>query len=104
MSIRGLKLTQEILSPGSPLRKYIKAERLPGPDVRTDAEYYDFVCAAFENLASLRGHLPQWGRMTAAVVDAAICASTVSRGSANCRCNSIMPRVDFIEHQRSPRS
>jgi choline dehydrogenase len=43
MSIRGLKLTQEILSQ-SPLRKYIKAEHLPGPDVKTDEEYFRFIC------------------------------------------------------------
>jgi len=35
MSIRGLKLTQEILSQ-EPLRPFIRAERLPGPDVRTE--------------------------------------------------------------------
>ncbi len=44
MSIRGLKLTQEILSQPA-LRKYILAERLPGPDVRTDQDYFDFICA-----------------------------------------------------------
>lgn len=43
MSIRGLKLTQDILSQ-SPLKKYILAERLPGPDVKTDQEYLDFIC------------------------------------------------------------
>ena len=43
MSIRGLKLVQEILSQ-SALSKYILAERLPGPDVRTDEDYYNFIC------------------------------------------------------------
>ncbi len=43
MSIRGLKLTQEILSQDA-LKPYIKAERLPGPDVRTDDDYYNFIC------------------------------------------------------------
>ena len=43
MSIRGLKLTQEILAQG-PLKKYIKAERLPGPGVRTDEDYFNFIC------------------------------------------------------------
>ncbi len=42
MSIRGLKLTQEILSQ-SPLDKYILAERLPGPEVKTDQDYFDFI-------------------------------------------------------------
>jgi choline dehydrogenase len=43
MSIRGLKLTQEILAQ-EPLRPFIKAERLPGPDVKTDEEYFAFIC------------------------------------------------------------
>ncbi len=43
MSIRGLKLTQEILAQ-APLEKYILAERLPGPDVKTDQDYFDFIC------------------------------------------------------------
>jgi choline dehydrogenase-like flavoprotein len=43
MSIRGLKLTQEILAQ-APLKPFIKAERLPGPDVKTDDEYFAFIC------------------------------------------------------------
>ncbi len=43
MTIRGLKLTQDILAQ-APLRKFILAERLPGPDVRTDADYFNFIC------------------------------------------------------------
>lgn len=43
MSIRGLKVTQEILAQ-APLRRFIKAERLPGPDVKTDQDYFDFIC------------------------------------------------------------
>lgn len=43
LSIRGLKLTQEILSQ-SPLKPFIKAERLPGPGVKTDEEYFNFIC------------------------------------------------------------
>lgn len=43
MSIRGLKLTQEILSQ-SALSKFILAERLPGPEVKTDQDYFDFIC------------------------------------------------------------
>jgi choline dehydrogenase-like flavoprotein len=43
MSIRGLKLTQEILAQ-SALSGFIEAERLPGPDVRTDDEYFAFIC------------------------------------------------------------
>ncbi|WP_375258057.1 GMC family oxidoreductase [Citreimonas sp.] len=43
MSIRGLKLTQEILAQ-APLNPFIRAERLPGPEVRSDAAYFDYVC------------------------------------------------------------
>jgi choline dehydrogenase-like flavoprotein len=43
MSIRGLKLVQEILSQDA-LKPYIMAERLPGPDVRTDEDYFNFIC------------------------------------------------------------
>ena len=43
MSIRGLKLVQNILARDA-LKPYILAERLPGPDVRTEQEYFDFIC------------------------------------------------------------
>jgi choline dehydrogenase-like flavoprotein len=42
MSIRGLKLTQDIMSQ-PPLEKYVLAERLPGPEVRTDDDYFNFI-------------------------------------------------------------
>jgi choline dehydrogenase-like flavoprotein len=44
MSIRGLKLVQEILTQDA-LKPYIMAERLPGPDVQTDEDYFNFICA-----------------------------------------------------------
>ncbi len=43
MSIRGLKLTQRILAQ-EPLQPFIKAQRLPGPEVRSDADYFAFIC------------------------------------------------------------
>mgnify|MGYP000971955224 CR=1 FL=1 len=43
MSIRGLKLAQEIMRQ-APLRPFVLAERLPGPEVRTDQDYFDFAC------------------------------------------------------------
>ena len=43
MSIRGLKLTQEILAQPA-LKAFILAPRLPGPEVKTDAEYFNFIC------------------------------------------------------------
>jgi choline dehydrogenase-like flavoprotein len=43
MSIRGLRLVQRILAQDA-LKPFILAERLPGPDIRTDQEYFDFIC------------------------------------------------------------
>ncbi len=43
MSIRGLQITQEILAQ-APMKRFIKAERLPGPEVKTDQDYFDFIC------------------------------------------------------------
>jgi choline dehydrogenase-like flavoprotein len=44
MSIRGLKLAQDIMRQDA-LKPFIRAERLPGPDVRTDADYLAYACA-----------------------------------------------------------
>jgi choline dehydrogenase len=44
MSIRGLKLAQDIMRQDA-LRPFVKAERLPGPDVRSDADYFLYACA-----------------------------------------------------------
>lgn len=43
LSIAGLKLTQQILAQ-APLKRFIKAERLPGPDIKTDEDYFKFIC------------------------------------------------------------
>lgn len=43
LSIRGLKLAQRIMAQPA-LRPFIRAERLPGPDVRSEAEYIAFIC------------------------------------------------------------
>ena len=43
MSIRGLKLAQEIMSQPA-LRPFVLAERLPGPKVRSDQDYFDYAC------------------------------------------------------------
>ena len=43
MSIRGLKLVRKILAQDA-LKPFILTERLPGPDVETDAEYFNFIC------------------------------------------------------------
>jgi len=43
MSIRGLKLAQEIMRQDA-LKPFVKAERLPGADVRTEADYVAYAC------------------------------------------------------------
>ncbi len=43
MSISGLKLAQDILSQNA-LKPFIYAERLPGPEVKTDDDYFNFIC------------------------------------------------------------
>jgi choline dehydrogenase-like flavoprotein len=44
MSIRGLKLAQEMMRQPA-LKPYVLAERLPGPDVRTEADYFAYACS-----------------------------------------------------------
>ena len=41
MSIKGLKLAQEIMRQPA-LKPFVLAERLPGPQARTDADYFDY--------------------------------------------------------------
>jgi choline dehydrogenase len=43
MSIRGLKLAQEIMSQPA-LKPYVLTERLPGPGVKSDQDYFDYAC------------------------------------------------------------
>ena len=43
MSIRGLKLAQRIMAQPA-LAPFVLAERLPGPEVRTDQEYVNYAC------------------------------------------------------------
>jgi choline dehydrogenase len=42
-SIEGLKLAQEIMRQAS-LAPYVLAERLPGPEVRSEQDYFEFAC------------------------------------------------------------
>ncbi len=44
MSIRGLKLARNIMRQDA-LKPYLLAERLPGPDVQTDQDYFNYACA-----------------------------------------------------------
>ena len=43
LSIAGLKLTRRILAQ-EPLKPFIRAERLPGPDVKSDEDCFAFIC------------------------------------------------------------
>jgi choline dehydrogenase len=43
MSIRGLKLAQEIMRQDA-LKPYVLAERLPGPEVQTAQDYFNYAC------------------------------------------------------------
>lgn len=43
MTIHGLKLAQDILAQKE-MSDFILAERLPGPDVKTDEDYFNFIC------------------------------------------------------------
>ncbi len=44
MSIRGLKLAREMMRQNA-LKPYVLAERLPGPDIQTDQDYFNYACA-----------------------------------------------------------
>ena len=44
MSIGGLKLAREIMRQDA-LKPFVLAERLPGPDVQTDEDYFNYACA-----------------------------------------------------------
>lgn len=89
MSIRGLKLTQAIMAQ-APLAKYVLAERLPGPDVRTDEDYFTFICAHSKTSHHCAGTC-RMGADPAAVVDTRLRLN----GIAGVRVvdNSIMPTV-----------
>jgi choline dehydrogenase-like flavoprotein len=89
MSIRGLRLTQEILSQ-APLSPFIKAIRLPGPEVQSDADYVDFIATHSKTSHHCAGTC-RMGADDAAVVDAQLRFN----GIAGLRVvdNAIMPKV-----------
>jgi choline dehydrogenase len=43
MSIRGLKLARQVMRQNA-LKPFVLAERLPGPDVQTDQDYFNYAC------------------------------------------------------------
>ncbi len=89
MSIRGLKLTQQILAQ-NPLKDFILAERLPGPEVKTDADYYDFICQHSKTSHHCAGTC-RMGADDGAVVDPELRFNGIE--GLRVVDNSIMPRV-----------
>ncbi|MFO7920475.1 MAG: GMC family oxidoreductase N-terminal domain-containing protein [Nioella sp.] len=89
MSIRGLKLTQEIMAQ-APLAPFIKAQRLPGPEVKTDQDYFEFICDHSKTAHHCAGTC-RMGADSGAVVDPRLRFN----GIAGLRVvdNSIMPTV-----------
>lgn len=89
MSIRGLKLSQKILAQ-SPLKKYILAEQLPGPEVKTDEEYFNFICQHSKTSHHCAGTC-RMGSDDAAVVDTKLHFNGIE--GLRIVDNSIMPTV-----------
>ncbi|MHA3978967.1 GMC family oxidoreductase [Halovulum sp. GXIMD14794] len=89
MSITGLKLTQEILAQ-KPLESFILAERLPGPEVKSDDDYYDFICEHSKTSHHCAGTC-RMGPDTEAVVDIRLRFNGIDR--LRVVDNSIMPTV-----------
>ena len=89
MSIRGLKLARQIMRQDA-LKPYVLAERLPGPEVRTDADYFNYACAHAKTDHHPAGTC-RMGADPAAVVDPALRFN----GIAGLRVvdASIMPRL-----------
>lgn len=83
------KLTQEIFAQ-SPLRKYVLAERLPGPDVKTDEDYFNFICAHSKTSHHCAGTC-RMGPDDAAVVDTKLRFNGIE--GLRVVDNSIMPTV-----------
>jgi len=89
MSIRGLKLAQEIMRQPA-LKPYVLAERLPGPGVVTDQDYFEYACSNAKT-----DHHPvgtcRMGADAAAVVDPAFWFNGIA--SLRVIDASIMPNV-----------
>lgn len=89
MSIRGLKLTQQILAQ-KPLDGFILAQRLPGPETKTDADYYNFICEHSKTSHHSAGTC-RMGPDAGAVVDIRLRFNGIS--GLRVVDNSIMPTV-----------
>jgi choline dehydrogenase-like flavoprotein len=89
MSIRGLKLAREIMRQDA-LEPFLQAERLPGPDVQTDQDYFNYACAHAKTDHHPAGTC-RMGADPAAVVDTALRFNGIS--GLRVVDASIMPRL-----------
>ena len=89
LTIKGLKLTQEILRQPA-LESFILAERLPGPDVKSDEDYFDFICTHSKTSHHCVGTC-RMGPDEAAVVDTRLRFNGIK--GLRIVDNSIMPTV-----------
>jgi choline dehydrogenase-like flavoprotein len=89
MSIRGLKLTQQILAQPA-LKDYILAQRLPDPTVLTDDDYFNFICEHSKTSHHCVGTC-RMGVDAGAVVDVALRFNGID--ALRIVDNSIMPTV-----------
>jgi choline dehydrogenase-like flavoprotein len=89
MSIRGLKLAREIMRQEA-LKPFVKSERLPGPDVQTDDDYFNYACAHAKT-----DHHPAGTCRMGSDADAVVDPELRFRGIAGLRVadNSIMPTL-----------
>ena len=95
MSIRGLKLAREIMRQDA-LKPYVLAERLPGPEVRTDEDYFNYACAHAKTDHHPAGTC-RMGADPAAVVDPITAVQRDCR-AARRRCVDHAD-ADFLQHQ-----
>jgi choline dehydrogenase len=89
MSIRGLKLAREIMRQNA-LKPFVKSEVLPGPDVQTDEDYFNYACANAKTDHHPAGTC-RMGSDPAAVVDPELRFNGIER--LRIVDNSIMPTL-----------
>ena len=89
MAIRGLKLAQDILA-SEPMRKYVRSEVIPGPEVNTEADYI-----AYANANAKTDHHPAGTCRMGSDPQAVVTPRLVFNGVEGLRVvdASIMPRV-----------
>ena len=89
MSLEGLKIAREIMQQPA-LKPYVLAERLPGDDIRSEAQLFDYACANAKT-----DHHPVGTCKMGTDADAVVDLEMRVRGIEGLRVcdSSIMPRV-----------